>query len=166
MTKGENVKRLSNLAKFEKLLREAGIHKFNIDLFESRLKLQKHVYLAQEMFGMKFDYPFNLYLRGPYSPVLAGDYYKLPEFEGELGKVRYDKNKFERFEEFVKGKNAKELEVIATTHLVWTRNKQLIDFGIYSKERLEELVVKKVVDLKKANENHVRNILKEIQVMG
>ncbi|RLI89817.1 MAG: hypothetical protein DRO98_00275 [Archaeoglobales archaeon] len=166
-------KRLSKLAKFVNLLREAKIHKFNINSFESRVRLQKYVYIAKEIFGMKFDYPFNLYLRGPYSSALADDYYKLPEFQGDLSKVRYDKNKFEKFKEFVKGKTPAELEVIATAHFVWERNKHLTNLGVYSKDKLEELVVKKVIDLKgdltvgfrKIDENYVRNILKEVQAM-
>ncbi|WP_202320005.1 hypothetical protein [Archaeoglobus neptunius] len=164
-------KRLLKLAKFVKLLKEAKIHDFKIKSFESRLRLQKYVYIAKELFGMSLDYPFNLYLRGPYSPTLADDYYRLPTFEGDLSKVRYGKEKFEKFKEFVKDKTSTELEIIATTHFVWKSNKHLLNSGTYSKERLEELVIRKVLNLKgdlivgfkRPSEDLVREILKEIQ---
>ena len=44
------------------------------NLFEHRLIAQKIIYLLK-LKGITFKYPFHLYVRGPYSPVLARDYY-------------------------------------------------------------------------------------------
>ncbi|EJG06307.1 hypothetical protein Metli_0337 [Methanofollis liminatans DSM 4140] len=54
--------------------REAG---FRMDKgqFEHRLIAQKLVYLLK-LKGVEFAYPFHLYVRGPYSPDLAREYYQ------------------------------------------------------------------------------------------
>jgi len=44
------------------------------DDFQDKLVIQKIVYLLQ-MKGIKFNYSFNLYVRGPYSPDLTKDIY-------------------------------------------------------------------------------------------
>ena len=41
-----------------------------------RLRLQKSVYLAQEM-GIPLGYGYSWYVKGPYSPALTQDYYNL-----------------------------------------------------------------------------------------
>jgi len=46
--------------------------------FEHRLIAQKMVYLLKQK-GILFRYPYNLYVRGPYSPALASEYYSNPE---------------------------------------------------------------------------------------
>jgi hypothetical protein len=45
------------------------------DRFEHRLIAQKLVYLLK-LKGVAFAYPFHLYVRGPYSPDLAREYYE------------------------------------------------------------------------------------------
>ncbi len=45
------------------------------DQFEHRLIAQKLVYLLK-LKGVEFGYPFHLYVRGPYSPVFAREYYQ------------------------------------------------------------------------------------------
>jgi len=48
------------------------------DGLESRLKLQKAVLLLKHLGVAPFtSYDFNLYVRGPYSPDLARDYYSM-----------------------------------------------------------------------------------------
>jgi len=54
--------------------REAGF-RMDKDLFEHRLIAQKLVYLLK-LKGIEFAYPFRLYVRGPYSPDLAREYYQ------------------------------------------------------------------------------------------
>ncbi|MCA9162489.1 MAG: hypothetical protein R3C99_23825 [Pirellulaceae bacterium] len=56
-------------------LRELGISG-DVSDFASRLILQKTVYLIEEA-GIKLSYPFNWYLRGPYSPALTRDLFDL-----------------------------------------------------------------------------------------
>lgn len=46
--------------------------------FETRLKLQKATFLLNYLKVVPFiDYPFSMYVSGPYSPLLANEYYHL-----------------------------------------------------------------------------------------
>lgn len=56
-------------------LKELGVSG-DISGFDSRLILQKTVYLIEEA-GIKLSYSFNWYLRGPYSPALTRDLFDL-----------------------------------------------------------------------------------------
>lgn len=56
-------------------LKEAGVSS-NMAGFDSRLILQKAVYLLEEA-GIRLGYSYNWYLRGPYSPGLTRDLYDL-----------------------------------------------------------------------------------------
>jgi len=46
----------------------------NIQEYRWRFLIQKTVYLAQAL-GLRTNYDFTVYVAGPYSPSLAGDYY-------------------------------------------------------------------------------------------
>jgi hypothetical protein len=48
------------------------------ETFGDRLSLQKATYLAQEA-GLPLGYRYSWYLKGPYSPELARDYFRLAE---------------------------------------------------------------------------------------
>lgn len=48
----------------------------SISTIADRIALQKVVCLIQEA-GLQLGYSFNWYVRGPYSPALASDYYQL-----------------------------------------------------------------------------------------
>jgi uncharacterized protein YwgA len=48
----------------------------SVDSFHERLTVQKAVYLLEQA-GLDLGYPFNWYIRGPYSSPLAGDLYAL-----------------------------------------------------------------------------------------
>ncbi len=50
----------------------------HIESLNDRIRVQKAIYLAQ-VAGADLGYDYNWYLRGPYSPELANDYYKLSE---------------------------------------------------------------------------------------
>jgi uncharacterized protein YwgA len=53
--------------------------------FLNRLKLQKYTYLAR-YFGLNMEYPFTMYLHGPYSSPLADDYYNIePWYDEDVG---------------------------------------------------------------------------------
>jgi len=58
-------------------LRELG-EDSSIDGIDNRLRLQKAVYLGQ-LFGVDLGYRYSWYVKGPYSPPLTQDYYKLAE---------------------------------------------------------------------------------------
>jgi uncharacterized protein YwgA len=54
----------------------------SIEGIENRLRLQKAVYLGQ-LFGVDLGYRYSWYVKGPYSPSLTQDYYKLAESAAE-----------------------------------------------------------------------------------
>jgi uncharacterized protein YwgA len=47
----------------------------NIESYKWRFMIQKITFLAQAL-GMRTNYYFTIYVAGPYSPVLASDYYR------------------------------------------------------------------------------------------
>ncbi len=59
-----------------------------IDTFDERKTIQKAVYLGQ-LTGVDLSYRFGWYLKGPYSPSLAEDYYHLAD-ELEIGDESYE----------------------------------------------------------------------------
>ncbi len=63
-------------------LRELGVQG-DVGGFDSRLILQKTVYLLEEA-GIRLGYPFNWYLRGPYSPALTRDLFGLPTSNSDI----------------------------------------------------------------------------------
>lgn len=74
--------------------------------FDARLRLQKAIYLLEEGFEVDLGYPFNYYLRGPYSTALAKDAYSLTQDLIDTTEVRKFKNsevesRFQRFRTFI-----------------------------------------------------------------
>ena len=108
--------KLIELARLIKTLENAGIYEFKIDTFEDRLRLQKIIYIAKH-FGINLGYSFNEYLRGPYSPELADDYYELEKLwdTDTINSLKpLDGENIRELTEFVKNKSVNELEGIAT----------------------------------------------------
>ena len=98
--------------------------KLSMDSFDGRLRLQKFVYLLQT-FDVYLGYDFSWYIRGPYCSTLAtcgfglvGMYNKIPDGE----KVKFVdssvQDRFERFAEFISGKehDTDYLEIAASLH--------------------------------------------------
>lgn len=108
--------RLKTLGGFVEALRKTIGFNFNVNRFDHRLRLQKLVYLAKVLGVPRLDYNFNLYLRGPYSPQLAEDYYSLGGgliSEDEVLAFMNDKA-FCKFTELVNGKDGTWLEIATT----------------------------------------------------
>ena len=99
---------------------------FDVDSFESRLELQKYVYLVR-YFSDDLKYSFNLYAHGPYSPSLAGEYYSINRDEVEMPKIR------EQFFELINDKDAKWLELASTILLYRKQNRSKSDVVIIRK---------------------------------
>jgi len=141
------VDKLRKLASFIKALENAGIYEFEIDEFYNRLKLQKFVFLARSFGIADLDYPYNMYLRGPYSPSLADDYYELADAENwekyvdkrYVAKIERSKD-FEKFVKLVKGRDSTWLEVAATMVGFWKHLKRYVDLGVIKNEELEEKI--------------------------
>ncbi len=129
----------------------------SVDSFGERLKCQKIYYFAQ-LFGVSPSYHFNLYIRGPYSPALADDLYKTKDkqIKANTGKFIPDEleRRFIELQTFLKNKDIRQLEVIATLH--WLLKKA----GLPVSD-----AISKLKDLKGASEKEIKyafNSLKKI----
>ena len=104
---------------------------FKIDGFQSRLIMQKSVYLAQAA-GVNLGYYYHWYLYGPYSPSLTRDEYSIAmdisadmdESEGwKLDNI--SSQRLERIRGIFAGlkgdKLAKKLELLASVHFLIDR---------------------------------------------
>ncbi len=157
-------RRLSKLASFIKLLETNTRYKFNINNFNSRLKLQKYVYLSNS-FGFDFDYPHSMYIRGPYAPPLADDYYKLHENKEYLklaGNVELGASKSSdlvgnrgQFIKLVRGKSEEWLEIASTFLMIWERYKD------------KEFAIKATKETKPwTNREDIKEIAKRFEELG
>lgn len=77
--------RISMLWSFIKFLEDNGVFKFDIDDIDSRLLLQKYVFLAR-FYGLDMGYDFNLYIHGPFSTELGRDMFMLKKYKSRLKK--------------------------------------------------------------------------------
>lgn len=62
-------------------------------------------------YGIDLGYSYNYYIRGPYSPELAKDYYNLPHVEEEIEVP-------ENFIKLIKGKSERWLELASSLVMV------------------------------------------------
>lgn len=139
---------------------------FKIDGFQSRLIMQKSVYLAQAA-GVNLGYYYHWYLYGPYSPSLTRDEYAiatdvsvgLDESEG----WKLDDRSSQRLEgirgiftEPERDKLAKKLELLASVHFLIERkqvskvdtNRITTTLKLFKKDFSEEDVKKALGELK------------------
>lgn len=135
------VDRIEKLVGFIKRLEGRGVYEFRIDTFEDRLKLQKLVYIAK-FYGIDLGYHFNEYLRGPYSPELADDYYTLSEKLNDFKEitVSFENDKFEEFAKFISNKSVDSLEGIATGLIFLPSLKRSIKDKKILKEKIATLI--------------------------
>ena len=82
-----------------------------INDFDFRLKVQKFVYIAK-YFGWNHSYKYTLYKRGPYSSVLADEYYN--EDILKYSPIKIDTFDSDSFNDFVYGKSIHYLESVST----------------------------------------------------
>jgi len=140
---------MGKLLLFMKFLeREAGFG-FDIEKFEHRLMLQKYVFISK-FFGFNHGYSYSIYLRGPYSPALADDYYKLADFYSSYDED-YTKEleglNTEKFLKVIAGKDGKWLEIAATILSVYE------SYRIKFREaELRERIIATSCDIKSATE--------------
>jgi len=116
------------------------------DTTESRLRLQKVVYLLQA-FGLKLGYGFSWYKYGPYSQNLVQDSYRVlcsekNQYENATQSLKFSKNSLKRFEDFKKIckeilQNPAQLELIASVDFVrntWSPESEMVQFTQVFKE--------------------------------
>ncbi len=164
--KGRNMKtkeeKLRNLAAFVNILEKSAIHKFNPDDFISRLRLQKYVYLAR-FFGFDLSYKYNLYLRGPYSPGLAEDYYRLKE-RSEWADSSIPVINFDKFAKLVRGKDHRWLEIASTINFIWETNRSLRERYGWSREELKTFAIKRTGDVKShVGKRFIEGVFEELE---
>jgi len=91
--------------------------------FTKRLRIQKAIYLLKALgYGPASKYAFGSYVRGPYSPQLANDYYALPwEVVLKTNPARIPSEFLSPVADAVRRGNDF-LEAAATIHIFWIRN--------------------------------------------
>lgn len=112
-------------------LKEVGVNS-DVSGFDSRLILQKTVYLLEEA-GIRLGYSFTWYIRGPYSPGLTRDLYELASNKEDVAGWVLDSHSKALAERlrplFVtaakgeSGATAKHLELLASVHYLATRRR-------------------------------------------
>ena len=160
------MERKEKLFAFLKFLEEKLGFDFNKDSFDDRLRLQKYVYIARFL-GFDHGYGFSGYLRGPYSPDLAKDYYTLSESDAlKVSKEDYahslENFNAEKFFDIVSEKSSRWLE-LATTVLYFWKIYRLAHGG----EELANRVIDKVSQIKSlASRDEVSGIFAELGRKG
>lgn len=151
--------KMRKLSAFISTLESRNIHKFNQDDFISRLRLQKYVYLAK-FFDIDLGYKYNLYLRGPYSPTLAEDYYNLTEMDKVVGAI----SNFGKFADLVSGKDHKWLEIASTILFIWENNMRK---EWSSEDKLKTFIITRTSDIKShAGRPFVERVFRELEKAG
>lgn len=137
--------RLIELKAFVDFLKERIGFDFNVSKFDHRIALQKYVFIAKQL-GWSNTYPYNIYVRGPYSPDLANDYYALSKTN--LGDLDY-RNTLPSFEmdrayEIFSKKGVAWLEIAATIISIAinnygkTNNQDAVSFALAKTKELKK----------------------------
>lgn len=132
--------------------------------FNSRLILQKTVYLMQE-FDLNIGYSFSWYLRGPYSPNLTRDTYELAKNYSHFQPVRFadqhSENRFCEFLEFIRpiSTSHTSLERIAVVHFLCKM------YPLLSSQDLFIKVKNKIPNLTFADFQEIKNTLKRYNLL-
>jgi len=114
-----------NIAPFLRLLFDQGLIDCRTNPKDStlntRIKVQKLVYLAQRKFGLEFRYSHSMYIYGPYSVGLANDYFSICDIDDTPSGGLEGWDGMEAFLAFVKRHNdTKWLEIACT--LIFTHD--------------------------------------------
>lgn len=120
----------------KQLLGELGL---STESFSGRLKVQKAVLLLKYLGVSPFDrYEFGLYVRGPYSPVLALDYYNNTGDAGRIGgELGIPSEALEKVKWFV-GHDERWLEVASSILYIKMRYPDIASEEILSTLRLSK----------------------------
>ena len=136
--------RREKLSRIVNSLRKVGFD-FKVNYFNNRLKLQKYVFLLRR-YGIDLGYSYNYYIRGPYSPELANDYYNLPKVDGEI-KLPED------FLKLIKNKSERWLELASSLVMVFEKYPRIS----------EDEAIRIVAGSKLENPDKLRKILAELR---
>ena len=156
------VKRKEKFLRLFKLFEERLNFDFDVNSFQDKIKLQKYVYIS-EFFGFNHDYQYNKYIRGPYSPDLADDYYSIDKSDipGDYSSILNDFNHAE-FLDFVEDKDARRLELTATVLSVWKDYRYK-----FQGTELASKVIDTSADIKsKASKENIKFITRNLEKKG
>ena len=121
--------------------------------FEDRLISQKVQYISQ-LFSLTPYYSFNLYLRGPYCPDLTRILYEI-EPKNIIKDLKFSspdmEERFEKVKSFIKNKDSRKLELVATFHLL----RFLLGMR-------ENSAITRLKELKDANDREVEYVVSEV----
>lgn len=96
--------------------------RFDPRTFAGRLRIQKAVYLLKALgHPVARHYCYNMYLRGPYSPQLTQDYYRLVETDVRPEDVGIDPRMLSVVNDAVRAGDSF-LEAAATVHSIYKTN--------------------------------------------
>ncbi len=127
--------------------------------FDDRLKVQKLVYLAEEM-GADFGFTFGWYAKGPYSPSLTRSVFSIANEDGSFNieprkLSQSDKLLLEKMVSFL-GKKKDDVSYLELVASVWYFLPQgnlaekdrsaVIDFIHYEKPQFEKNEISSVID--------------------
>jgi len=155
--------KVKTLKTFLEALKANGIE-YNTKRLDSRLKIQKLVYLAQFFGVSNIEYEFNRYLRGAYSEELAEDYFKIDSVEVSNEDIERFLNdeRFMKLVKFVKGKSGRWLEIaveiIETEKVV----EDLMKKGLLNGNR-EDVLVNMISNRKLVKQTYVKSVLNELR---
>ncbi len=132
------------LAKIVNSLRKGGFD-FKVNYFNNRLKLQKYVFLLRR-YGIDLGYSYSYYIRGPYSPELADDYYNLPKVSEEIELPK-------EFLKLIKDKSERWLELASSLVMVFEKYPKIS----------ENEAIKIVATSKLEDPNKLKEILRKLK---
>ena len=156
--------RLVELITFIQFLRDNCGFVFNINNFNHRIILQKYVFIAKSLGWNCPDYAYNIYMRGPYSPELAKDYYALDD--EQISNTDYKKNllKFDqvKFIQVIQGKTVDWLEIATTLVSLYNNNRHRM-----SHDELISFVYERATEIKSNhNPDFIAYIFHELEQYG
>ena len=129
------------------ILEERSIFTFDVDSIESRKILQKYVYLAKN-FESNFQYFYNLYIHGPYSPSLAEDYYHLEGTRPEIPEID------NRFFDLIIDKSSRWLELGSTLLYYKKKHPTISNYKLIKRTQLKK---------SSSTEDELKRILSELE---
>lgn len=123
-----------------------------VDTFAQRLRNQKIHYLLQEA-GLSPHVPYNLYLRGPYSPELSRITHETPKNEPIKGFALHTLElRFKAVRAFIETLDNRDLELLTTFH--W-----LIEYA----ELEQNDAIEHLKQLKGASPSELDSVLKRLE---
>lgn len=127
--------RVKRLAAVLETLAKATGRSFGHDTFGERLRTQKAIYLLKVLgIPAARRYDFNLYLRGPYSPDLAKDYFMIAPQMAGVAPEPIPERQLRVIEEFVTQGDSF-LEAAATIHFIKAHSEETTKEAILAHAR-------------------------------